>query len=160
MNERSTPRSLVLVVGALGLIAALLFVGLEIRALAATTRTATLQRIADAQRELNLWLADDTEFRSAVAEATRAGDVGALDPTRRNVVRLGWQTVFHHWATVHDHYLRGEVSEHVWNGVALEIEELRTSTTLRWAWASEGDKFAPEFRDVMQAYLLRYTVDD
>ncbi len=153
MSDSQRVRRLAEMVGVLGVIASLLFVGLEIRQNAEATQTATVQEVVDGWREINIWLATDVMWAEAREAFSQAGDPSELSNADMSTLRAGWRTLFHQWMVGHYHYSQGTLPEELWGGFVVEIEGLRENQGMRWVWATEGPKFSHSFQEFMNGVL-------
>ncbi len=147
----------------LGVIASLVFVGLQIRQSAAATRAATAAGVADGFRDLNLVLASSPELAKALA--TYAADpVQAPKDAQIQILGL-WRALFHIWSNTHRQYVSGTLDPRLFQAVVQEIslyagddnpdvnQSDRRKTVMRWAWSSERFLFSPDFQAVVDSIL-------
>ncbi|WP_412061306.1 hypothetical protein [Rubrivirga sp. IMCC45206] len=153
------------VVGLVGVVGSLLFVGLQIRQSSVATRAATNAAVADAFRDLSLLQASSPAL--ARAFAAHAADPAAA-PAEAQVQMLGfWRALFHIWADVHRQHQNGTVDPAIYDAVVREIAsygaprsatgapdelELRRRQT-QWAWASERFLFSADFQALVDALM-------
>ena len=107
--------------GVFGVVASLVFVGLEIRQGAKATRTATVQEIVDGWREINIWLATDQSWAEADLAFDEAEDPSQLGYVVGRTLQAGWRTIFHQWMVGHYHFSQGTLQEELWSGFVAEM---------------------------------------
>ena len=104
---RSRTRGFVEIVGLAGLIASLVFVGLEVRQNAAATRAATAQEVSRSFRDLNLRMAGDGEFvEILISYRQNPEDAPPVDQQR---LRSFFRALFHIWSNVYYQNLNGTI---------------------------------------------------
>ena len=152
-------------IGLLGVIGSLLFVGVEIRQNSIATRAATDATVADGFRELNLVLASSPNL--ARAFAAHAGNP-AEAPAEEQVLMLGlYRALFHIWSNAHRQHLNGTIDPAIFQAVVQEISayggEVPAGTDIddierrqrltKWAWDSERFLFNPDFQIFVDSIL-------
>jgi len=101
MNERSRPiwRETAEVIGVLGVIGSLIFVGLEVRQSSVATRASTNAAVADSYRELAVLMASSPQL--ARAAAATANGLDTLSPEDQIVLLGFYRALFHSWSNLH-----------------------------------------------------------
>ena len=143
------------VVGVLGIIGSLVFVGLEVRQSAAATRSATAAEFSAGFRELNLVLATNPDLAALVA---KYGD----DPTQASEsekVQLAalFRGLFQTWSSVHRQYTNGTLDRVLYQTVLDQMIAYsappadgpviaRRQSLMQWAWEQDGFLYPPDFR--------------
>ena len=153
MGDQDRWRRIAETVGLLGVMASVVYVGVEIRQNSEATRTATVQAVIDGWRELNIWLATDPSWAESRQAFAEAADPSELSYVQRSTLVAGWRTVFHQWMIGHYHHSEGNFPEGLWSGWVVEIESVRDDASLRWAWEREGRKFHLPFQEFMNGIL-------
>ncbi len=153
------------VIGLVGVIGSLLFVGLEVRQSSVATKAATDAAVADGYRELNLALAVSPELARVLA--ANADDPGAA-PAADQTQMLGlWRALFHIWSNSHRQHLNGTLDPAIYRAAVQEIStyagELSSGgpinqldsrkRNMRWAWESERFIFNPDFQVFVDSIL-------
>lgn len=152
-------------VGLAGVIASLVFVGVEIRQNSVATRAATDAAVADGFRELNLVVASSPELVRALA-ANADDPAGAPGDEQIMIIAL-YRALFHVWSNVHRQHLNGTIDPHIYLAVlqeistyagqdpaADEIDDIeRRQRMARWVWESERFVFNPDFRIFVDSIL-------
>lgn len=146
------------VIGLVGVIGSLVFVGLEVRQSAIATRAATDAQVADGFRELNLVMASSPELARALAEH---GGNPEQAPRSDQVLILGlYRAIFHIWSNAHRQHLSGTIDPAVYASVVQELrayagespaganaEDIaRRQKLTRWAWERERFLYNPDFQ--------------
>ena len=152
-------------VGLLGVIASLVFVGVEIRQSSIATRAATDAAVADGFRELNLVLASSPDLAAAF---TAGADNPAEAPAEAQTMMLGlYRALFHIWSNGHRQHLNGTIDPAIFQAIGQEISTYagdvsgeaevndidRRRRNVRWAWDSERFIFNPDFQAFVDSVL-------
>ena len=152
-------------IGLVGVIASLIFVGVEIRQSSIATRAATDAAVADGFRELNLVIASSPDL--ARAFTAHAGNP-AEAPREDQVLMLGlYRALFHIWSNAHRQHLNGTIDPSIFQAVVQEISAYagevpagadiddieRRQRLTRWAWESERFLFNPDFQIFVDSIL-------
>ena len=152
-------------VGLIGVIASLIFVGVEIRQSSIATRAATDAAVADGFRELNLVVASSPELAKALAANA---DNPAEAPAEDQVLMLGlYRALFHTWSNAHRQHLNGTIDPSIFQAVVQEISAYagevpdgadiddieRRQRMATWAWDSERFIFNPDFQIFVDSIL-------
>lgn len=162
---RTKSRSIGELIGFVGVIASMIFVGMEIRQNSIATRAATDAAVADGFRELNLVVASSPELARALAANA---DNPAEAPAEDQILILGlYRALFHTWSNAHRQHLNGTIDPNIFQAVMQEISayagevpdgadiddiERRQRTGL-WAWNSERFVFNPDFQILVDSVL-------
>jgi hypothetical protein len=127
MSE-ATVTLLIQIIGVLGVIGSLIFVGIQVRQNSVAVRAASNSTVAEAFRELNLVMASNKDLARVLA--TSQQDPTALDLTDKVVVFALWRAVFHCWSNAHRQHLNGTLDPALWQSVAQEISVIGKSPVL------------------------------
>jgi len=153
------------VVGLVGVIGSLVFVGLEVRQSSLATKAATDAAVADGYRELNLVIAGSPELASAMASL--GDDPESASAADQIQVLSLWRALFHIWSNSLRQHVKGTLDPAVYQGVVREISTYagplssgvpinqadRRKLAMRWAWESERSIFNPEFQVFIDSIL-------
>ena len=146
------------VVGVLGIIGSLVFVGLEVRQSAAATRSATAAEFSAGFRELNLVLATNPDLAALVAKY--GGDpTQASDAEKVQLAGL-FRGLFQTWSSVHRQYTNGTLDLVLYqtvvdqmiaySGPATDDSTIaRRQSLMRWAWEQDGFLYPADFRALL-----------
>jgi len=167
MNERSRPiwRETAEVIGVLGVIGSLIFVGLEVRQSSVATRASTNAAVADSYRELAVLMASSPQLARAAAAA--ANGLDTLSPEDQIVLLGFYRALFHSWSNLHRQEANGTLDQAIYESLIRELtvysahagsearsaELLRRGQGVRWAWEHERYLFSEEFQEFMDSSL-------
>jgi hypothetical protein len=153
------------IVGLIGIIGSLVFVGLEVRQSSIATRAATDAAVADGFRELNLAMASSPDLARALAAHTSNPEEA---PREDQVLILGlYRALFHIWSNAHRQHLNGTIDPAVYQAVVQElsayavdvpaganVEDIRRRQRLtKWAWESERFIYNLDFQRLVDSAL-------
>jgi hypothetical protein len=150
-------------IGLMGIVASLVFVGLEVRQNSVATRASTNAAVADAFIELNLVLASSPDLSRAVVVSFE--DPGKLSPEDRILVLGMWRTVFHVWSNAHRQWTNETLDEVLYESIISEISTYGRkkdqsvedidgrARSMRWAWESERFIFNREFQEFVDELI-------
>jgi len=153
------------IIGLIGVIGSLVFVGLEVRQSTVATRAATDASVADAFRELNLVLASSPDLARALANNAAHPDEA---PPEDQIQMLSfYRAIFHIWSNTHRQHLNGTIDPAIYQSVVQElsayagntpagvdVEDLkRRQKLMRWAWGRERFLYNPDFQKFVDAAL-------
>jgi hypothetical protein len=151
--------------GLLGVVGSLLFVGVQVRQNSIATQAATNAAVADGFREFNLMMASSPDLARAFSEyAARPAEA---PPVERFLMLASWRALFYAWSGAHRQHLNGTLDPLLFQAVRQEIstysdrsgrEGLSEDVALRqglmrWAWASERFLFSPDFQAFVDELL-------
>ena len=160
---RTTSHQIVELIGLLGVMASLIFVGIEVRQNSVATRAATDAAVADGFRELNLVMASSPDLARAFAAA---GGQPAEAPGEDQFLMLGaYRALFHIWSNGHRQHLNGTIDPAIYQAIVQEISSYagavppqgniddieRRRAIMRWAWNSERFLFNPDFQALVDS---------
>jgi hypothetical protein len=137
-----TARGIAEVIGLVGIVGSLVFVGLEVRQNSVATRASTNAGVADAFRELNLVMASSPELASALVASM--GDLEEMS-TEEAIMALGlWLALFHTWSNGHRQWTNETLDQVMYDSIISEVSTYGRDTggqgrSMRWAW--EGERF-------------------
>ncbi len=114
-----TSRGIAEVIGLVGIVGSLVFVGLEVRQNSVATRASTNAGVADAFRELNLVLASSPELARAVVASF--DDPEKLSPEERILVLGMWRTILHVWSNGHRQWTNETLDQVLYESIVSEI---------------------------------------
>lgn len=157
MSQKRALTRLAELLGVVGVIGSLVFVGVEVRQSAIATRAATDASIADAFRDLNQVIATSPELARALT--TYQEDPGSAPVEDQVLIRALWRAVFHVWSNAHRQHLNGTIDPAIFASVIQEItsyaaaapgaseaDMVRRGRLMRWAWDKERFLFNPDFQ--------------
>ena len=151
-------RRIVELLGVVGVVGSLIFVGLEVRQNSVSISAATNASVAAAYIDVNLMLASSPELARAMATN---GEYPEAAPPEDAIVLLAlWRALFHTWSNAHRQHLNGTLDEAIYESVLQEISTYASDAPLkerdrtvvqrrlsmRWAWKNERFLYNPDFR--------------
>jgi len=142
-------RTVLELVGAVGVIGSLIFVGLEIRQSAAATRAATVQQIKDAWLETNLTTATSRDLADAFVLVET--DSLSADLQSVQMVRSFLRVLLHNWSNAYWHYRNGSFPEDQWRPHFREMESRAGDPLTWWMWNDVQILFDDDFRSLMDS---------
>jgi tRNA pseudouridine-54 N-methylase len=158
-------RAIAEIIGVVGVVGSLIFVGLEVRQSSAATRAANNAQVADSFRELNLVLASSPDLSRALVVV--GGELDAASPEDKTMALAFLRALFHTWSNAHRQWMNGTLDPALFEGVVSEIETYGKASgtdaeidvfadrgrSVRWAWENEQYIFNPDFRTFMNELL-------
>ena len=160
-----TPRTVAEIIGLVGVVASLVFVGWELRQNSIATRAANNSSVADGFVQLNLNLSSNRDLAQALAN--NAADPDSA-PMEDKIQILGaWRALFHVWSNVHRQHLNDTIDPGIYEAVLQEISTYaapkgnseqnpdleRRHRFMLWAWERERFIFNPEFQLLVDEVL-------
>ncbi len=147
-------KTVIEVLGALGVIASLIFVGLQLRLEAEATRSATVLQIKDAWVELNLAEATSSELSLAFQEIDEKGFDAASYENRSHVTGF-FRALFHNQSNAFYQYRIGVLDEELWAPHDKELEVLAKEEVPVRIWRNVQHLYDQPFRELFDAQILR-----
>lgn len=151
MAEGTKIRFVAEMVGLVGLVASLGFVGMEIRQNTTAVRSATIQAVSDQAMELTLSMATDAQLPRLVYDMTRGGiteaDLGSEDYMRlRLAVVAGLRRQENLYLQVQNEVIPNSALDNVSFG-------FYRNAFVREIWATDAELFDPGFAEYWEAIL-------
>ena len=147
-------RTLVELLGVAGVIASLVFVGIEIRQGAAATRSATVLQLKDAWAQLNLAEATNVELNKAFETVIREGLENAGYVAQAQVGGW-WRTLFHNTSNAYYQYRIGTLDEDLWIPHLREMKTFPDKRIAMQIWANWKHLYDDPFRELMDEIIER-----
>lgn len=137
--------------GLFGVMASLIFVGLETRQNAAATRAATAQEVTSAFRDINLAMAGDAEMTRIIIEFRL--DPESASPVEQARLEAFWRAAFHIYSNVFYQNLNGTVAPQIYEGMVSEVSTYAREgvRSVFWAWEAERFIYPAAFRNFMDS---------
>lgn len=163
--SRLTPRTVAELIGLVGVVASLVFVGWELRQNSIATKATNNSGIADSFVQLNINLSSNREL--ALALAAHSANPQAA-PLEDKIMMLGaWRALFHVWSNVHRQHLNGTIDPALYSAILQEMatyaapvedgvqsdDVVRRQRIIRWAWETERFIFNPDFQALVDQAL-------
>ncbi len=158
-----TTRGIAEVIGLVGIMGSLVFVGLEVRQNSVATRASTNASVADAFIEINLVLASSPELAHAIAVSF--DDPEKLSTEERILVLGMWRAIFHIWSNGHRQWTNETLDRVLYESIVSEISTYGRNQdesvgdidsigrAMRWAWESERFIFNSEFQQFVDELI-------
>ena len=109
------------VVSAAGVIASLIFVGLEVRQNSEATQAATVLQLKQGWSELNHIMMQNPAMMDALVLVVERGYAN-VDANTQMVVAGWWRTLLHNWSNAYFQYRAGTLSEEQWAALLRDME--------------------------------------
>ncbi len=140
-------RTVVEAAGTAGVIASLIFVGVQDQQGAAATRSATVLQLKDSWVQLNLVSATSLELSEAfVTIETEGWDA---DRHARELVSGFYRALLHNWSNAYYHFQNGTLEEAQWLPHLREIEANAKNPIMREVWSGWNHVFDDQFRQLV-----------
>ncbi len=163
---RNEGRRALEVVGALGVIGSLVFVGLELRESSRATRAATDAEIAAQFVDINISIYTSDQLAADFVTAGEAGHPSLAPAESRTRMLAFYRALFHIWSNTHRQYLNGTVNPLLFQGVQQELtqyavpespdvpaEENEVRRNMAWAWESQRFIYNPVFQNLVDSTI-------
>ena len=153
-------------VGVLGVVGSLVFVGLEVRESSRATRAATDAEIATQFVDLNLAILSSPELTGAFDAAREVGHPSRATAGQQGLLLAFYRSLFHVWSNTHRQHLAGTVHPMLFEAVVGEISTYAEATDseasseqnlrrvlVRWAWENERFIYNEAFREFVDSIM-------
>ena len=164
--SRNAGRRSMEVIGVLGVIGSLIFVGLEVRESSRATRAATDAEIAAQFVEINTAIYASGELAEDFTAASEAGHPSRAPAASQIRIRAHFRALFHVWSNTHRQHLNGTVNPLLFEAVEQELTAYATPESpdasdglndtrrvMQWVWASERFLYNPAFQSLVDSTL-------
>ena len=131
------------IVGAIGVIASLLYLALQIRQNSRTSKAEAVQAIQQAMVDLSMALASDPSW-SKILESSRHS-FRELSPEERTRLGFFWIALMRTTETLYHHYLNGNADPSIWEAHARGVAVNLRSRGFREWWQTVPYPFTSEF---------------
>lgn len=135
-----------------GVIASLIFVGVQVRQQAAATRSATMLQLKDSWVQLNLASATSVELADAFQSVEEQGWSGASYADRFMLEGL-YRTLFHNWSNAYYQYQNGTLDETQWRAYLREARWNAENPVVRQIWSDWNHVYDDRFRGLMDGLI-------
>jgi hypothetical protein len=135
-----------------GVIASLIFLGMQVRLEAAASRAATFQQLKSSWVQANLAEATSVDLAKAFVSAETQG-WDNTGPVERRLLSGYIRTLFHNWSNAYYHYEDGTLDENQWQASVREMRSGMSNPLLRQVWSEWGFVFDDRFGDLMKDVL-------
>jgi hypothetical protein len=141
----------------IGVIASLIFVGVQIRQEAAATRSATVLQLKDSWVQLNLVQATSVELADAFESVEERGWSGAS--YQDQIFLEGFfRTLLHNWSNAYYQYQNGTLDETQWGAYLREARWNAASPMVRQIWSEWNHVYDDSFRNLMDDLIAETSV--
>lgn len=151
MEEATLDRKVIVeVVSALGVIASLVFVGLQVRQSAEATRAATVLQLKQDWAQLNLTQMENPQIIDALISVRELGFDNA-DPRSQLVVAAWWRTMMHNWSNAYFQYRIGTLDDEQWEALLRDMEGESRDNIVWDVWDPWNHIYDEPFRVLMDS---------
>ena len=140
-------KTMVEALGTIGVIASLIFVGVQVQQGAAATRSATVLQLKDAWVQLNLATATSLELSRAFETVEKDG--WEADRHARELVSGFYRTLLHNWSNAYYQYRNGTLEEAQWLPHLREAKSTANNPNMRKVWSDWNHVFDDQFRKLI-----------
>jgi len=137
-----------------GVIASLIFVGVQVQQGATATRSATVLQLKDSWVQLNLAAATSVELAEAFRSVETQGWNDA-DYIARNLVASFYRALLHNWSNAYYQYQNGTLDEEQWAPHLREAKASVKNAAMRELWSEWGYVYADSFRNLMDDLIAQ-----
>jgi hypothetical protein len=139
-------------IGSLGVIAGLVFVGVEVRQATVATRAATVQQIKDAWLDVNLTIASTPELTAAMEAAEIEGFAG-VDRSAQIMLQGFYRSLFHNWSNGYTQFLLGTLDSTQWQPHLRDAAVGARNPVLVEVWEEWNHVYDDRFRTLMDSLI-------
>ena len=144
--------SLAEIVGAVGVIVSLVYVGLGVRQNTEAVKVANHQALVTMDIEKNAWFRDPA-FATAYVQALDHPE--KLSPVQQAQVATFIADTLNAWEFAYITHLNGQMGDNIWNGWdGYYLASMKKKPFLRF-WHDNGQNFSPRFRAYVDAQLKK-----
>ena len=134
--------SLAEIIGAVGVVVSLIYVGVGVRQNTEALQVANHQALVAMDLEKNAWLRDPA-FAATYTQATE--DLAPLTPTQLLQLRTFIADAMNAWEFAFITHRRGAMDDNIWTGWDGYNRSLMPTKPFFWFWRENGPTFSPEF---------------
>ena len=138
----------------LGVIASLIFVGVQVQQGATATRSATVLQLKDSWVQLNLAFATSVELAEAFRSVETQGWNDA-DYTSKALVAAFYRTLLHNWSNAYYQYRNGTLEEEQWAPHLREARETVRAPGMRELWSDWAYVYDDSFQSLMDDLIAQ-----
>lgn len=137
-------------VGAAGVIASLVFVGVQVRQSAEATRAATVLQLKDGWADLNLVQMQNPQIMDALVQAVDSG-LDSIDPRAQLIVSAWSRTLMHNWSNAYYQYRVGTLDDDQWHALLRDMEGESRYRVVWDVWSRWSHIYDDPFRMLMDS---------
>jgi len=144
--------------GAIGLIASLIFVGIQIRQNSEATRAAAVQQLGQSWVQWNTAVAN-RDIQEALLKVEEFDDLSKAPLIEQRMAESYVRSLFSNWSASHYQYLMGVLDQPLWDGVLRDIQGSFKSSEpfgrlVRWAWKRNRYLYAVTFSELIDNIIV------
>ena len=152
-------RNLFEILGAIGVIGSLVFVGIQIRQNSESTRAAAVQQLGQSWVEWNTAVAN-RDIQEALLKVEEFGDPSKAPLIEQRMAESYVRSLFSNWSASHYQYLMGVLDQLLWDGVLRDIQGSFESSEpfgrlVRWAWKRNRYLYAVTFSEFIDSTIAK-----
>ena len=141
-----------------GVIASLIFVGVQVQQGAIATRSATVLQLKDSWVQLNLASATSVELAEAFQSVETQGWNDA-DYVSKVLIASFYRTLFHIWSNAYYQYQNGTLEEEQWASYLREAEANAKNPAARQIWSDWNHVYDDSFRRLMDDLIAESNLE-
>ena len=138
----------------IGVIASLIFVGVQVQQAATEARSATVLQLKDSWVQLNLASATSADLAKAFQTVDTQGWKDA-DYVSKELVTSFYRTLFHNWSNAYFQYRNGTLLEEQWVPHLREAEATMQTPYIAEIWAKWGYVYDDSFRSLIDGFIAK-----
>ncbi len=129
--------------GAIGVIASLLYLSVQIRQNTRSVRAATYASLAEATTNSNALIISENQLASILASAFSGETLNAEEFQKFDAYM---RMTFRRYDTIHFHHQQGTLTEDVWNGYWNSLNKILPNPIVQRCWKRHSDEYTKAFR--------------
>lgn len=147
------------ILGAIGVMGSLIFVGIQIRQNSEATRAAAVQQLGQSWVQWNTAVAN-REIQAALLKVEEFNDPSKAPVIEQRIAESFVRSLFSNWSASHYQYLMGVLDQPLWDGVKRDIQGSFESSEpfgrlVRWAWKRNRYLYAVTFSELIESINKR-----
>lgn len=143
------------IIGAIAVVASLVYLATQIRQSTKVARSATRQAIAESAQRLGQDLMDDTGMAEILVRHINGEEISAVEKIR---LQARCYRDMRHWENIHYQMSEGLISEDQWKGFRKNLRILFGIQAYCDYWEHESELYSESFRKEVEAVID--TLDD
>ena len=143
--------------GAVGVIGSLIFVGIQIRQNSEATRAAAVQQLGQSWVEWNIATATP-EIQGALLTVEEFDDPSKAPLLEQKIAESYVRSLFSNWSTSHYQYRMGVLDQPLWDGVMRDIRSnfdpsQSFGRLVLWAWKRNRNLYVVNFSELIDTII-------
>lgn len=152
-------KDLIELLGAIGVMGSLIFVGIQIRQNSEATRAAAVQQLGQSWVNWNT-AAASREIQAALLKMEEFDDPSKAPVVEQRMAESYVRALFSNWSASHYQYLMGVLDQPLWDGVLRDIQGSFESSEpfgrlVRWAWKRNRYLYAVTFSELIDTTIAK-----